>query len=51
LISPSGISGYGGDYGWGFDRYGKKKRFRQAKTIDPFKEMRKQMKEAMKIGF
>jgi len=37
---PTGpMSGYGGDFGFGFDMWGKKKRYRQAKTINPFGEV------------
>jgi len=50
-LSLPRLFGSGGDRSFGFTRYGKRKRYREAKIIDPFKEMRRQMKEAMKIGF
>jgi hypothetical protein len=44
LASPSlSASFQGGDYGFAFGEWGKRKRFRKAKTIDPFNEFRKQM--------
>jgi hypothetical protein len=38
--SPSSVYGYGGGGGWD-DLFGKKKRFRESRTINPFDEFRK----------